>query len=116
MSDELNIKPSIKLSIVNPDAEGRSVLGRGVVQLLEAVDKFGSLNQAAQSMKMAYSKAWRITKGTEAALGFKLVESVRPNGTVLTPEGKKLIRVYNELRADLQKQAEKKFQKLMEKD
>lgn len=111
-----NIKPSVRVSIVNPDSEIKSVLGRGVVELLKKVDELGSLNKAAKEMGMAYSKAWRITKGTQEALGIKLVESVRPNGTVLTADGKKLVSIYEELKADLQKEAEAKFSELINRD
>lgn len=113
MTTTPNIKPSVKLSIYSPDAEIRSVLGRGVVELLTKVDETGSLNKAAKEMSMAYSKAWRITKGTEEALGIKLVESVRPNGTILTEDGKKLIKIYDQLRKELNEHASKRFEELL---
>ena len=39
--------------------------GRGIVQLLEGVDRTGSLFAVAREIGMAYSKAWRLIKDTE---------------------------------------------------
>ena len=49
--------------------------GPGVARLLEAVDELHSLRSAAQSMNMAYSKAWAIVHGAEQGFGCKLLRS-----------------------------------------
>ena len=49
--------------------------GPGVARLLEAVDELHSLRSAAQSMNMAYSKAWAIVHGAEQGFGCKLLHS-----------------------------------------
>ena len=40
------------------------MFGRGIASLCIGVRDTGSLNAAAKSMGMAYSKAWRIIKDT----------------------------------------------------
>jgi len=62
-------------------------------------------------MKMAYSKAWRIIKETEAALGMQLLDRDGAHGSTLTDEGNKLLDTYLEIDAKLQKVAEQEFAK-----
>lgn len=114
MEPTTHIVPAIKLSFVNPDSDSRSVLGKGVIRLMQNIEETNSLNQAAKNMNMAYSKAWKITKRTSEALGFELIESVRPTGSRLTPEGKEILEIYLTLEKDLKKTAEKKFKQLQE--
>jgi len=37
---------------------GRPVFGRGRRFLLEAIDSYGSINQAAKEINISYRKAW----------------------------------------------------------
>lgn len=66
--------------------------GLGRAQLLLAVDRLGSLRQAAASMGMSYRAAWGKLQQSERALGLKLVENrgSRHDGVELTPEGRAL--------------------------
>ena len=68
MSQLKKLEPTIRLSIKNPESDSGSVFGRGIADLCLGVRETGSLNAAAKGMGMAYSKAWRIIKETEAAL------------------------------------------------
>ena len=54
------------------DDEGQRRFGPGVAALLSEVREKRSLRAAAASMGMAYSKAWRIVRTAEDALGYKL--------------------------------------------
>ena len=92
MSDLANLKPTIRLSIMNPDAES------------------GSLNAAAKGMGMAYSKAWRIIKDTEAALDLQLLNRDGAHGSDLTEAGNKLLDTYLAIEEKLQKEAEELFE------
>ena len=91
MSDLANLKPTIRLSIMNPDAESGSLFGRGIASLCLGVRETGSLNAAAKGMGMAYSKAWRIIKDTEAALDLQLLNRDGAHGSDLTEAGNKLL-------------------------
>ena len=105
------LKPVIRLAIKSDTAETNSQFGRGVANLCLGVREFGSLNAAAKDMKMAYSKAWRIIKETEAALDMQLLNRDGAHGSTLTNEGNNLLDTYIELDERLQKIAEEEFAK-----
>ena len=110
MSDLANLKPTIRLSIMNPDAESGSQFGRGIASLCLGVRETGSLNAAAKGMGMAYSKAWRIIKDTEAALDLQLLNRDGAHGSDLTEAGNKLLDTYLAIEEKLQKEAEELFE------
>ena len=110
MSDLANLKPTIRLSIMNPDAESGSLFGRGIASLCLGVRETGSLNAAAKGMGMAYSKAWRIIKDTEAALDLQLLNRDGAHGSDLTEAGNKLVDTYLAIEEKLQKEAEELFE------
>ena len=103
------LKPIIRLAVKSTEADSNSQFGRGVANLCMGVRELGSLNAAAKSMKMAYSKAWRIIKETEAALGMQLLDRDGAHGSTLTAEGDKLLDTYLEIDEKLQKIAEEEF-------
>lgn len=106
------LKPVIRLAVKSEESDSNSQFGRGVANLCLGVRELGSLNAAAKSMKMAYSKAWRIIKETEAALGIMLLNRDGAHGSTLTEEGDKLLDAYLEIDAKLQAIAEEEFAKL----
>ncbi|MFR8830624.1 MAG: winged helix-turn-helix domain-containing protein, partial [Eggerthella lenta] len=110
MRDLANLKPTIRLSIMNPDAESGSLFGRGIASLCLGVRETGSLNAAAKGMGMAYSKAWRIIKDTEAALDLQLLNRDGAHGSDLTEAGNKLLDTYLAIEEKLQKEAEELFE------
>ena len=110
MSDLANLKPTIRLSIMNPDAESGSLFGRGIASLCLGVRETGSLNAAAKGMGMAYSKAWRIIKDTEAALDLQPLNRDGAHGSDLTEAGNKLLDTYLAIEEKLQKEAEELFE------
>lgn len=108
MNDK-NLDIRVKVIITGNNEGGHtSALGAGVVKLCELVDESGSLNKAAKEMGMAYSKAWRIIRDTEAALDCQLLERQGPKGSRLTEDGKRLVAVYNKANAKI-KQASKEI-------
>lgn len=106
-----SLLPIIRLAVKSETAESNSQFGRGVANLCLGVRNLGSLNAAAKDMKMAYSKAWRIIKETEAALGMQLLDRDGAHGSTLTADGDKLLDAYLELDIKLQKIAEEEFAK-----
>lgn len=105
------LTPVIRLAVKCENTDSNSQFGRGVANLCLGVRDRGSLNAAAKDMKMAYSKAWRIIKDTEAALGMQLLDRDGAHGSTLTDEGNKLLDTYLEIDAKLQKAAEQEFAK-----
>ena len=70
------MKPSIRTYLCND--KNHRFFGEGPCRLLHAIEETGSLRSAALSMNMAYTKALRIIRDAEAALGFAL--TVRTTG------------------------------------
>lgn len=77
----------------------RKCFGPGIAELLQCVDEYHSLRAAAQSMGMAYSKAWTITKNAEEGLGVKLLSTStggrNGGGAALTAEARRMLEAYN---------------------
>ncbi|MCI8971442.1 MAG: LysR family transcriptional regulator [Oscillibacter sp.] len=95
------------------DGEGRRRFGPGVAALLEEVREKRSLRAAAASMGMAYSKAWRIIRTAEEALGCKLLDSTiggrHGGGAALTKEAEALLAAYQSLREEVSAYAQERF-------
>ena len=85
--ENLKLRPVLAIRVFAGDTKA---FGPGIAMLLRHVDALHSLRKAAAEMGMAYSKAWRITKESEAALGFALLDSStggkHGGGAHLTPE------------------------------
>lgn len=107
-----NLNVSIRLSISNPHAETSSVFGRGIADLCLGIREKGSLYAAAKAMGMAYSKAWRIIKSTEEALGLQLLIRDGAHGSELTAEGDRLLDIYTSMEKELSQEAVELYQKL----
>ena len=73
------------------DRNGEKFFGEGPACLLRGVEKYGSLRAAAMDMNMAYTKALRLMKNAESALGFSLIHrttgGASGGGSKLTEEG-----------------------------
>ena len=91
----------------------RKCFGPGIAALLHRVEELHSLRAAAQSMEMAYSKAWKIVKNSEEGLGFRLLSSTtggkNGGGAVLTEEAADLLRRYDSYCEEVKALAEEKF-------
>ena len=89
--------------------------GKGVAELMELTERFGSLRAAYQSMGMSSSKAWKILRRAERDIGHKLIEATaggaHGGSAVLTEEGKTLLAAYSAFDREVQEQAEKSFAK-----
>ncbi len=82
------------------DDNGRIVFGRGRMQILEAIEKTGSINQASKLMKMSYKTVWSKIQSTEKHLGQKVVHADRKEGSRLTTAGKSLVKKYRQLKKE----------------
>jgi molybdate transport system regulatory protein len=85
----------------------------GVAQLLQGVIDFGSINKATRSMNMAYSKAWKLIRECERGLGYPLLNKRPGDGSVLTPEGKKLLEMHQALQAELDESINTRLRELL---
>ena len=96
---------------------GEPFFGPGVFDLLVLVEASGSLRKAAQSLGMAYSKAWRVLGQAEDHLGLELLHrqagGSAGGGSALTGDGRELVTRFraliDEADADLQRLYQKHF-------
>jgi len=81
--------------------DGNRCFGKGKMQLLELIDKTGSINKAAKEMKMSYKKAWTMIGELNEQFTSPMVITQsggkEGGGTVLTDEAKTLIQYYQNL-------------------
>ncbi len=84
------------------DEHGEKFFGEGPARLLQGIEDHGSLRSAAMSMNMAYTKALKIMKNAEKAIGFPLATRTTGGkdggGSILTPEGKVWLNKYKACR------------------
>lgn len=87
------------------DKRGEAVLGNGAAFLLDGIARTGSIRAAAAELELAYSKAWRIIRLLERALGAPvLVRRKGGNlhgGAALTPLGARVLAAYTVMRDDV---------------
>lgn len=92
----------------------RTLFGDGKADLLEAVDRLGSLRSAAQSMGMSYRYAWGLLRELDDAAGFSFLEhsGTGPRANLrLTKKGRRFIDAYRAFRAPLDGMVEKSFRR-----
>jgi molybdate transport system regulatory protein len=86
----------IRSKIWVEDAHGKVVFGLGRYRILEAVQRLGSLQAAAQELKMSYRAIWARISATEERLGKPLLIR-EPKGSRLTPLGETLLKQFQRL-------------------
>ena len=102
---------NIRIRVKRKESHEEASFGRGVADLLHGVQNYHSLNQAAKDMEMAYSKAWRVIRQAEDALGIELLYRMGKNGSALTSDAEKFLQVYEEAQSEASKAAYKVFEK-----
>lgn len=94
------MKAITKITFLNDN--GEKFFGEGPARLLHGVEETGSLRAAAMAMNMAYTKALKLIKNAEAALGFSLITRATGGkdggGSRLTAEGKEWLQRYERYR------------------
>ena len=108
--EEKRLHPKLTIRLYTDD----KCFGPGIAELLERVEVHHSLRAAAQSMNMAYSKAWTTVRRCEAALGFKLLDYAtggrNGGGAALTEDARRMLRAYRGYCRDLGDQAVRLFE------
>ena len=83
------------------ELDGKEFLGEGKVRLLKAIDQTGSLSKAAKSLNISYKKAWHlmnaVNQTTKKPVAVKSIGGKGGGGTELTPYGKSLISVFDDM-------------------
>lgn len=84
------------------EKNGKSVLGPGRMEILEAIDRTHSLTEAAEICQISFRKAWKLINEINEALEQPVVISERGGKggggqTQLTEYGKKIIQQYRNI-------------------
>lgn len=86
------------------EVDDNVLLGEGRVRLLKAIEQTGSLSKAAKSLQMSYKKAWTLTdavnKSAKKPIIVTSIGGKNGGGAKLTPYGKKIISVFEEINSD----------------
>lgn len=98
------------------EIDGKPVFGRGRRFLLEAIDKYGSINRAAKEINISYRKAWGYVKAMEERLGFRLVEKQtggrNGGGATLTEEARGFLKKYEEMEKGINEIVDERFKEI----
>jgi molybdate transport system regulatory protein len=78
-------------------------IGPGKADLLEAIDRCGSISGAARELGMSYRRAWQLADVMNRSFRERLVEAgtggARGGGARLTPFGRDVLRRYRAMEA-----------------
>ena len=100
MEDEPH-RPRLRIRIVFGDEE---MIGPGKAELLERIDRCGSIAAAGREMNMSYKRAWQLIGTLNAMFRDPLVDSTRGGpgggGAVLTETGRKVLDLYRGFEGD----------------
>jgi molybdate transport system regulatory protein len=104
------LSPRVKVWL---EIDDRYAFGFGVGEILQAVDRAGSIKQAAADLGKSYRYVWGRIKKAEQALGRRLVETqVGGHGaqrSSLTPEARRLTSAFLALRGRMAELARQEF-------
>jgi len=82
------------------DENDNAIIGKGRMEILENIEKTGSINQTAKMMKMSYKAVWSKIKATEKHLNTVIVHTDRREGSRLSTQGKELLEKYRLLKKE----------------
>jgi molybdate transport system regulatory protein len=88
-------RPLLRIRIVFGEHE---MIGPGKAELLERIDRCGSIAAAGREMGMSYKRAWMLVETLNAMFRAPIVESTRGGpgggGAVLTETGRQILAHY----------------------
>lgn len=94
-------RPVLRIRIVFGDEE---MIGPGKAELLERIDRTGSIAAAGREMSMSYKRAWQLIGTLNAMFREPLVDSTRGGpgggGAVLTEAGRTVLSLYRAFEAE----------------
>jgi molybdate transport system regulatory protein len=95
------------------EVNGQYAFGRGISDILKAVDRSGSIKAAADELGKSYRYVWAKIKATERSLGESLVRTQvggkDARRSDLTDLARRLVADFDALREDLCQRLDKEF-------
>ncbi|MBF0506072.1 MAG: LysR family transcriptional regulator [Nitrospirae bacterium] len=95
------------------EIDSEPVFGRGRSFLLQAIDRCGSISQAAKEINISYRRAWSYIKTMEERLCLKLVErqsgGKNGGGAVLTGNARKLLKQFEQMEEGVKELIDHRF-------
>ena len=100
------------------DEMNNGILGDGKWQILKLIEEKGSLKAACDELGYTYRRTWGNMKKIEDFFGFPLLEKHRGGSeggkTLLTAEGKKLVKAFDKFHASVDSVIQKGFDKFIQ--
>ena len=100
------------------DKNEKGILGDGKWQILKLIEKKGSMKAACDELGYTYSRTWGNLKKIEQLFGFPLLEKQRGGvdggRTLLTSEGKKLVKAFDHFHASVDAVIRKGFENFLQ--
>lgn len=95
------LRPRLRIRIVFGADE---MIGPGKAELLERIDRCGSIAAAGREMRMSYKRAWQLIGTLNAMFHTPLVDSTRGGpgggGAALTETGRTVLHLYRAFEAE----------------
>ena len=112
---QLALTPRVKVWL---EVGGDYAFGFGIAEILQAVDRAGSIKQAAADLGKSYRHVWGRIKQAEEAFGRPLVESQvggsGPQRTSLTPAARRMVACFLDLRGRMVQLVQQEFARVFE--
>ncbi len=105
----------IKLFI---NSNNETLLCRGRLFFLEAIDDLGSISGAARKIGYSYRKAWGLVEKTNRAAGKTIIETstggAGGGGAHLTDDGRKLVNLFRQFLIESQNMTDRMWKEYQE--
>jgi len=114
--DKLALNPTVRFRV---DLSRLCSIGPGKIELLESIDRTGSLSQAARVLGLSYRRAWLLLNDINRSFGepvtvAKMGGHLR-GGMTLTATGKQIIRCYRSAAQEIESVVRSKLQSIADK-
>ncbi len=95
------------------------VFGKGKLEILQLIDKYGSISAVAKHLNVSYKKVWNHIQILENNMNERYVITQKgrnSGGSVITDEARRLIEKFKQLQEEVEEFANKRFVELFYKD
>lgn len=95
--------------------DGEIALGPGKADLLEAIDRAGSISAGARALAMSYRRAWLLVETMNRCFASPLVltSRSRKRGASLSALGREVLALYREMEQDSRRASRKPLRRLL---